>query len=148
MHKCVNILAFLLISILGYCQEIESKVINSSGNTIQNPDYTLIYSVGNIVGDSKSQLLIGFLSYNNELTATHDLILQNIKIYPIPSNDYFVISGSDITKIEIKSINDSYIEKQINLNNNHFDITHLPTGFYYISVFNKHSFTIKKLIKN
>ena len=143
------ILILLASSLSGFCQSISKQVIGPGGQTFENGNNKLSYSVGEVaVGamtdeDGTYQLGNGYypsLNLSTLNTETHELQLQ-VKVFPNPTKEVIYITHPTeqffevrITDVSGKQILQTQHQKQQPLN-----VQTLTTGTYFISVTTKES---------
>ena len=142
-------LAFLLLSLSSYSQSISKQVIGPGGQTFENGNNKLSYTVGEVaVGamtdeDGTYQLGNGYypsLNLSTLSSETPELQLQ-VKVYPNPTKEVIYITHPTeqffdvrITDISGKQILQTAHQKQQPLN-----VQTLTTGTYFITVTTKES---------
>lgn len=84
-----------------------------------------------------------FLTITNDDAQTE---LDQIVIYPNPTNGIITIGSNDVICVEVYSTNGSRIETYIETNQ--LDISHLPTGTYMIRIATTQGSTIRRVIKH
>ena len=143
------ILIFMLLSLSSYSQSISKQVIGPGGQTFENGNNKLSYSVGEVaVGamtdeDGTFQLGNGYypsLDLSTLNTETPELQLQ-VKVYPNPTKEVIYITHPTeqffevrITELSGKQILQTAHQKQQPLN-----VQTLTTGTYFITVTTKES---------
>jgi hypothetical protein len=74
--------------------------------------------------------------------------LNNVEIYPNPTNHFVNISGIiNNYNVEIATINGQVLKNLKDKSNSKIDISHLESGIYFLRISNSNGYTIKKLIK-
>jgi hypothetical protein len=142
-------LAFLMLSLSSYSQIISKQVIGPGGQTFENGNNKLSYTVGEVaVGamtddDGTFQLGNGYypsLNLSTLNTETPELQLQ-VKVFPNPTKEVIYITHPTelsfkvrITDISGKQILQTQHQKQQPLN-----VQTLTTGTYFITVTTKDS---------
>ena len=143
------ILIFMLLSLSSYSQSISKQVIGPGGQTFENGNYKLSYSVGEVaVGamtdeDGTYQLGNGYypsLNLSTLNTETPELQLQ-VKVFPNPTKEVIYITHPTeqffevrITEVSGKQILQTAHQKQQPLN-----VQTLTTGTYFVTVTTKES---------
>ena len=148
--------------------------ISISGDTIKT-DYSNInvwYRDGFEIPDEKGPFIIinepGKYSlevFNSDLCSTLSntlsvVVLQNnvkylddVRIYPLPFDDYLYIGplNTNISKINIGNLSEVFFtisEENLQANTISFNTKHLPQGLYYVQIFFKNGdYLIKKILK-
>ena len=139
----------MLVSISSYSQTISKQVIGPGGQTFENGNNKLSYSVGEaVVGamtddEGRFQLGNGYypsLNLSTLNTETPELQLQ-VKVFPNPTKEVIYISHPTeqsfdvrITDVSGKQILQTAHQKQQPL-----DVQTLTTGTYFITVTTKES---------
>ena len=133
-----------------------SEILSSSGSTFQNNNYTMDFTIGEVVIESYNQDVVftqGF--HQSEITIISDI--QEIdfitKIYPNPTQSFFVIEFNSPKTVQaiLSDQNGKVIFKQrvLNQTKKSFDISRLTVGNYFFSILdsdqNKSSYIITKL---
>ena len=137
-------LAILLVSLSGFSQTISKQVIGPGGQTFENENNKLSYTVGEVaVGamtseDGSIQLGNGYypsLDLSTLNTETPELQLQ-VKVFPNPTKEVIYITHPteqffevNITDVSGKQILQTAHQKQQPLN-----VQTLTTGTYFITV--------------
>ena len=143
------ILIFMLLSLSSYSQSISKQVIGPGGQTFENGNYKLSYSVGEVaVGamtdeDGTYQLGNGYypsLNLSTLNTENPELQLQ-VKVFPNPTKEVIYITHPTeqffevrITEVSGKQILQTAHQKQQPLN-----VQTLTTGTYFVTVTTKES---------
>jgi hypothetical protein len=143
------ILIFMLLSLSSYSQSISKQVIGPGGQTFENENNKLSYSVGEVaVGamtdeDGTYQLGNGYypsLNLSTLNTETPELQLQ-VKVFPNPTKEVIYITHPTeqffevrITEVSGKQILQTAHQKQQPLN-----VQTLTTGTYFVTVTTKES---------
>ena len=143
------ILIFMLLSLSSYSQSISKQVIGPGGQTFENGNNKLSYSVGEVaVGamtdeEGTYQLGNGYypsLNLSTLNTETPELQLQ-VKVFPNPTKEVIYITHPTeqffevrITDVSGKQILQTAHQKQQPLN-----VQTLTTGTYFITVTTKES---------
>ena len=142
-------LAILLVSLSGFSQSISKQVIGPGGQTFENGNNKLSYTVGEVaVGamtdeDGTYQLGNGYypsLDLSTLNTETPELQLQ-VKVFPNPTKEVIYITHPTeqffevrITEVSGKQILQTAHQKQQPLN-----VQTLTTGTYFVTVTTKES---------
>jgi len=142
-------LAFFLLSLSGFSQKISKQVIGPGGQTFENGNNKLSYTVGEVaVGamtdeDGTLQLGNGYypsLNLSTLNTETPELQLQ-VKVFPNPTKEVIYITHPTeqffevwITDVSGKQILQTAHQKQQPIN-----VQTLTTGTYFITVTTKES---------
>ena len=142
-------LAFLLLSLSSYSQTISKQVIGPGGQTFENGNNKLSYTVGEVaVGamtdeDGTYQLGNGYypsLNLSTLNTESPELQLQ-VKVFPNPTKEVIYITHPTeqlfevrITDVSGKQILQTTYQKQQPLN-----VQTLTTGTYFVTVTTKDS---------
>ena len=142
-------LAILLVSLSGFSQTISKQVIGPGGQTFENGNNKLSYTVGEVVvgamtdEDGSVQLGNGYypsLDLSTLNTESPELQLQ-VKVFPNPTKEVIYITHPTeqffdvrITDISGKQILQTAYQKQQALS-----VQRLTTGTYFITVTTKQS---------
>lgn len=143
------ILVFFLAIFSGYSQTISKQVIGPGGQTFENGNHKLSYSVGEVVvgamTDDEGRLQLGngyypSLNLSTLNTETPELKLQ-VKVFPNPAKEVIYITHPTeqffevrIADVSGKQILQTALQKQQPLN-----VQILTTGTYFITVTTKGS---------
>ena len=143
------ILAFFLAIFSGYSQTISKQVIGPGGQTFENGNNKLSYSVGEVVvgamTDDEGRLQLGngyypSLNLSTLNTETPELKLQ-VKVFPNPAKEVIYITHPTeqffevrIADVSGKQILQTALQKQQPLN-----VQTLTRGTYFITVTTKDS---------
>ncbi len=150
----------LILGLTDYtiAQELNPSVISSGGETFTASDYTLDFTIGEIVTETYSEhglmLTQGFLQGKEGETAINEQTINagDIDVYPNPSNDmvYIMYKGKDKpTSVEIVDIQGCMVHSaQFNNNPMAVSLKQLNPGLYVLRlIFPDHNFVNKKIIK-
>jgi len=138
-------LAILLVSLSGFSQSISKQVIGPGGQTFENGNNKLSYTVGEVaVGamtdeDGTYQLGNGYypsLDLSTLNTETPEMQLQ-VKVFPNPTKEVIYITHPTEQFFEVKITDVS--GKQIHQKQQSLSVQTLTTGTYFITVTTKDS---------
>ena len=144
------ILAFLLLGVSSYAQDTISKqVIGPGGQTFENGNYKLSYSVGEVaVGamtdeDGTYQLGNGYypsLNLSTLTTETPELQLQ-VKVFPNPTKEVIYITHptEQFFEVRISDVSGKQILQTAHQKQQPLNVQTLTTGTYFITVTTKDS---------
>ena len=144
------ILAFLLLGLSSYAQDTISKqVIGPGGQTFENGNNKLSYSVGEaVVGamtDDEGRLQLGngyypSLNLSTLITEMPELQLQ-VKVYPNPTKEVIYITHptEQFFEVRITDISGKQILQTANQKQQPLSVQTLTTGTYFITVTTKES---------
>ncbi|MCK4678614.1 MAG: T9SS type A sorting domain-containing protein, partial [Bacteroidales bacterium] len=89
----------------------------------------------------------GGIIVNNQ---SHNVSIQRIKIYPNPTNDYFIIDLTDSkinnANIDIFDISGKIIFSKYIYNTNKFIVDGFPAGIYLIKITSNNNVTTEKVV--
>ena len=142
-------LAFLLLSISSYSQTISKQVIGPGGQTFENGNNKLSYTVGEVaVGamtdeDGTYQLGNGYypsLNLSTLNTETPELQLQ-VKVFPNPTKEVIYITHptEQFFDVRITDISGKQILQTAHQKEQPLSVQTLTTGTYFITVTTKES---------
>ena len=142
-------LAFLLLSLSSYSQSISKQVIGPGGQTFENGNNKLSYTVGEVaVGamtdeDGTYQLGNGYypsLDLSTLNTETPELQLQ-VKVFPNPATEVIYITHptEQLFEVAITDISGKQILQTLHQKERHLSVQTLTTGTYFITVTTKES---------
>ncbi|MDA8592005.1 T9SS type A sorting domain-containing protein [Flavobacteriaceae bacterium] len=142
-------LAFLLLSLSSYSQTISKQVIGPSGQTFENGNNKLSYTVGEVaVGamtdeEGTYQLGNGYypsLNLSTLNTETPELQLQ-VKVFPNPTKEVIYITHptEQFFEVRITDISGKQILQTAHQKQQHINVQTLTTGTYFIIVTTKES---------
>jgi len=143
------ILAIFLVSLSGNSQTISKQVIGPGGQTFENGNNKLSYSVGEVaVGamtdeEGTYQLGNGYypsLNLSTLNTETPELQLQ-VKVFPNPSKEVIYITHptEQIFEVRIADISGKQILQTQHQKQQPLSVQTLTTGTYFITVTTKES---------
>ncbi len=92
----------------------------------------------------------GFISYfSNQLLATNENGLANLKIYPNPVQNKLILQSvtNDFDSVSIADLNGRIVHSSKNLVSNEIDISALRSGMYFITITSSEGNITKKFIK-
>ena len=142
-------LAFLLISLSSYSQSISKQVIGPGGQTFENGNNKLSYTVGEVaVGamtdeDGTYQLGNGYypsLNLSTLTTETPELQLQ-VKVFPNPTKEVIYITHptEQLFEVKITDVSGKQIFKTAHQKQQPLSVQTLTTGTYFIKITTKDS---------
>jgi hypothetical protein len=142
-------LAFLMLSLSSYSQTISKPVIGPGGQTFENGNNKLSYSVGEVaVGamtdiDGTYQLGNGYypsLNLSTLNTETPELKLQ-VKVFPNPTKEMIYITHptEQFFEVSITDVNGKQILQTPHQKQQPLNVQTLTTGTYFIAVTTKES---------
>ncbi|CAI8253262.1 MAG: Uncharacterised protein [Flavobacteriaceae bacterium] len=142
-------LAFLLLSLSSYSQTISKQVIGPGGQTFENGNNKLSYTVGEVaIGamtdeDGTYQLGNGYypsLNLSTLNTETPELQLQ-VKVFPNPTKEVIYITHptEQFFEVRITDISGKQILQTAHQKHQHINVQTLTTGTYFITVTTKES---------
>jgi hypothetical protein len=77
-----------------------------------------------------------------------DVSLQNISIYPNPTQNEFKIQGlEDNSQLEIYSLNGQLVLKQQNYKSSTIDVSDLSASVYFVKISNGNGTSVKRLVR-
>ena len=143
------ILIFMLLSLSSYSQSISKQVIGPGGQTFENENNKLSYSVGEVaVGamtdeDGTYQLGNGYypsLNLSALNTETPELQLQ-VKVFPNPTKEVIYITHptEQFFDVRITDISGKQILQTAHQKEQPLSVQTLTTGTYFITVTTKES---------
>ena len=143
------ILAFLLLSLSSYSQTISKQVIGPGGQTFENGNNKLSYTVGEVaVGamtdeDGTYQLGNGYypsLDLSTLNTETPELQLQ-VKVFPNPATEVIYVNHptEQFFEVAITDVSGKQILQTLHQKEQPLNIQTLTTGTYFITVTTKES---------
>ena len=143
------ILAIFLVSLSGNSQTISKQVIGPGGQTFENGNNKLSYSVGEVaVGamtdeEGTYQLGNGYypsLNLSTLTTETPELQLQ-VKVFPNPIKEVIYITHptEQFFEVRITNINGKQIRQTAHQKQQPLSVQTLTTGTYFITVTTKES---------
>ena len=142
-------LAFLLLSLSSYSQSISKQVIGPGGQTFENGNNKLSYTVGEVaVGamtdeDGTYQLGNGYypsLDLSTLNTETPELQLQ-VKVFPNPATEVIYVNHptEQFFEVAITDVSGKQILQTLHQKEQPLNIQTLTTGTYFITVTTKES---------
>tara|TARA_B100001059_G_C17655856_1_gene486929 strand:+ start:141 stop:617 length:477 start_codon:yes stop_codon:yes gene_type:complete len=142
-------LAFLLLSLSSYSQTISKQVIGPGGQTFENGNNKLSYTVGEVaVGamtdeDGTYQLGNGYypsLDLSTLNTETPELQLQ-VKVFPNPATEVIYVNHptEQFFEVAITDVSGKQILQTLHQKEQPLNIQTLTTGTYFITVTTKES---------
>lgn len=142
-------LAFLLLSLSSYSQTIFKQVIGPGGQTFENGNNKLSYSVGEVaVGamtdeDGTYQLGNGYypsLHLSTLNTETPELQLQ-VKVFPNPTKEVIYITHptEQFFEVRISDVSGKQILQTAHQKEQPLIVQTLTTGTYFVTVTTKNS---------
>ena len=142
-------LAFLLLSLSSYSQTISKQVIGPGGQTFENGNNKLSYTVGEVaVGamtdeDGTYQLGNGYypsLNLSTLNTETPELQLQ-VKVFPNPTKEVIYITHptEQFFDVRITDISGRQILQTAHQKEQPLSVQTLTTGTYFVTVTTKES---------
>ena len=144
------LLSFLLLGFSSYAQPTISKqVIGPGGQTFENGNNKLSYTVGEVVvgamtdEDGSYQLGNGYypsLDLSTLNSDTPELQLQ-VKVFPNPATEVIYITHhtEQLFEVDITDISGKQILKTLHQKERHLSVQTLTTGTYFITVTTKES---------
>ncbi|MEE4258145.1 MAG: T9SS type A sorting domain-containing protein [Bacteroidales bacterium] len=104
------------------------------------------------VGDDDNGLRSGAVYFysNEETSDVTEIAYQDLLLVPNPAKDSFIISSNIQKSVWIQILNSSgqeVLRKEVKLNNNRIEVSHLNSGIYFIRINIDNQTYIKKLIK-
>lgn len=138
------ILIFMLLSLSSYSKSISKQVIGPGGQTFENGNYKLSYSVGEVaVGamtdeDGTYQLGNGYypsLNLSTLTTETPELQLQ-VKVFPNPTKEVIYITHptEQFFEVRITDISGKQTLQTVHQKEQPLSVQTLTTGTYFITV--------------
>ena len=142
-------LAFLLLSLSSYSQTISKQVIGPGGQTFENGNNKLSYTVGEVaVGamtdeDGTYQLGNGYypsLDLSTLNTETPELQLQ-VKVFPNPATEVIYVNHptEQFFEVAITDVSGKQILQTLHQKEQPLSVQTLTTGTYFITVTTKES---------
>jgi len=142
-------LAFLLLSLSSYSQSISKQVIGPAGQTFENENNKLSYTVGEVaVGamtdeDGTYQLGNGYypsLNLSTLNTESPELQLQ-VKVFPNPTKEVIYITHptEQFFEVRITDVSGKQILQTAHPKQQPLNVQTLTTGTYFITVTTKDS---------
>ena len=142
-------LGFLLLSLLSHSQTISKEVIGSGGQTFENGNNKLSYTVGEVVvgamtdEDGTSQLGNGYypsLDLSTLNTETPELQLQ-VKVFPNPATEVIYVNHptEQFFEVAITDVSGKQILQTAHQKQQPLSVKTLTTGTYFITVATKES---------
>jgi len=142
-------LAFLLLSLSSYSQSISKQVIGQGGQTFENENNKLSYTVGEVaVGamtdeDGTYQLGNGYypsLNLSTLNTESPELQLQ-VKVFPNPTKEVIYITNptEQFFEVRITDVSGKQILQTAHPKQQPLNVQTLTTGTYFITVTTKDS---------
>ena len=144
------IISFLLLGLSSYAQPTISKqVIGPGGQTFENGNNKLSYTVGEVVvgamtdEDGSYQLGNGYypsLDLSTLNSDTPELQLQ-VKVFPNPATEMIYITHptEQLFEVAITDISGKQILQTLHQKERHLSVQTLTTGTYFITVTTKES---------
>lgn len=143
---------------------IRTVVMTRPFSTGDSFDYTFAYSITSLnivwavgpstnVSSEHNDFGSTTLSFST-LGAEDFTVLDQINLYPNPSNGLFTISKNNltpITKIRVFDTNAKLLKvitSEFNNDNNSIDLSELSSGMYFLEISNETNQTVKKIIIN
>ena len=142
-------LAFLLLSLSSYSQSISKQVIGPGGQTFENGNNKLSYTVGEVaVGamtdeEGTYQLGNGYYPSLNLSTLnieTPEMQLQ-VKVFPNPTKEVIYITHptEQFFEVKITDVSGKQILQTAHQKQQHLSVKTLTAGTYFITVTTKES---------
>jgi len=142
-------LAILLVSLSGFSQSISKQVIGPGGQTFENGNNKLSYTVGEVaVGamtdeDGTYQLGNGYypsLDLSTLNTETPEMQLQ-VKVFPNPTKEVIYITHptEQFFEVKITDVSGKQILQTAHQKQQSLSVQTLTTGTYFITVTTKDS---------
>ena len=142
-------LAILLVSLSGFSQSISKQVIGPGGQTFENGNNKLSYTVGEVaVGamtdeDGTYQLGNGYypsLNLSTLNTETPEMQLQ-VKVFPNPTKEVIYITHptEQFFEVKITDVSGKQILQTAHQKQQSLSVQTLTTGTYFITVTTKAS---------
>ena len=143
------IIAFFLAIFSGHSQTISKQVIGPGGQTFENGNNKLSYTVGEVVvgamTDDEGRLQLGngyypSLNLSTLNTETPELQLQ-VKVYPNPTKEVIYITHptEQFFEVRITDVSGKQILQTQHQNLQPLSVQTLTTGTYFITVTTKES---------
>ena len=140
---------FLFVGCLGFSQSISKQVIGPGGQTFENENNKLSYTVGEVaVGamtddDGSFQLGNGYypsLNLSTLNTETPELQLQ-VKVFPNPTKEVIYITHptEQLFEVSITDVSGKQILQTAHQKQQPLDVQTLTTGTYFVTVTTKES---------
>jgi hypothetical protein len=153
MKGFIGIFIFIVISLYSESQTIDPYLISCTGNSIANPNYSLDYSLGEILietlSDTSHFCTQGILQPNYQtVNRIEELSNIQVKVYPNPTTDIITISTTSPLNVNFQIIN-LLGEIILQDNSKNISVRDFPNGIYYLRIFNSkneliHTHTIVK----
>lgn len=142
-------LGFLLLSLSSHSQTISKKVIGPGGQTFENGNNKLSYTVGEVVvgamtdEDGIYQLGNGYypsLDLSTLNTETPELQLQ-VKVFPNPATEVIYVNHptEQFFEVAITDVSGKQILQTLHQKEQPLSVLTLTTGTYFITVTTKES---------
>ena len=112
-------------------------------------DYNVSFSIATFDGNGFSALVDDVKVVDSTL-GTDDILLNSIKIYPTITKDFVTISNTsnlENLNVTIYNTNGSLLRTET-LKGQQINLSHLPSGLYFIKLKSLHGAIIKKVVKN
>jgi len=148
--KYIFLLAALMISPTVSAQQLDRQVIASAGSS----DASSSFTIGEVIVSSDNLEVVAGFQQPSFLTEDEPLgitdITSKLNVFPIPTKSVVTINGEYFDGIETKTILYTIDGKRVEVvperfqNELKLDLSDLPSGYYYLSLFNKKSNTIAK----
>lgn len=97
-----------------------------------------------------SAFVVGRYGMSNYIVGTKEIEANNLKLYPNPTADYFVLEGvADVKEVQVLSVDGQLLKSFAYFQNEIYEIQDLPKGAYFLSLngANGTKLATKKLIK-
>jgi len=158
MKTAITFLLLITIRIVT-AQSIDKQVIASGGETINNANHSLTFTIGEpVIGKIQNSAIInqGFLAgaaSGSTLAVDEQLLSTAIKVYPNPVADNLSIDLNGVSgnaKVTIYSSTGQLLKtEKLNTQNNTININHLQNGLYLVNLHFSDYKTVKtfKIIK-
>jgi len=162
MKSIIIVIIVISISGLVKSQTINQELISSGGNSFNNSNYQLDWSIGESVTETCNTgdylLTQGFHQNTLDVTIIENLASEiNLTVYPNPANDFILISFNDekfyLKQGVILTLIDSegkiLQKKRISNNIEQFSFSTYAKGIYFINISNENRIIKSyKIIKN
>lgn len=136
---------FCFSFLISESQTIDPYLISFTGNSISNGNYSLDYSLGEILietlSDSSFYCTQGLLQPNyNSTIGIEEIITKNVTVYPNPTSDKITIKSP----LKLKTLIVNPMGEIIgNFNSNEISFQNFSNGIYYLKIFNSKNEFIK-----
>jgi hypothetical protein len=119
--------------------------------TTKTGKFVKVEILSNFNGDNTSS--IADLNFNGCVAvltgiSSNTAFQSNVKLYPNPATDYFVVDADNVTEIELINTKGESVEKLTNLGSNPtVDISNLKNGIYLVKVKSNNKISTHKIVK-